>query len=92
MVPAEAMAAGVPVVATDVGAVGELLETGDGRTVGRLVSPERREALAEAISDLLADSELREELSTLARTAARSFSWDRVAADHLTHVRKVAGV
>ena len=92
MVPAEAMAAGVPVVATDVGAVGELLETGDGRTVGRLVSPERREALAEAISDLLADPGLREELSTLARTAARRLSWDRVAADHLTHVRQLAGV
>ncbi|MBD3347910.1 MAG: glycosyltransferase [Candidatus Eisenbacteria bacterium] len=46
----EAMAAGLPVVATDVGGVSELVV--DGRT-GRLVAPDDENELAEAVTSLL---------------------------------------
>jgi glycosyltransferase involved in cell wall biosynthesis len=48
----ESLAAGVPVVATDVGGNGELVE--DGRT-GLLVPPDDPDALAAAVLRLLAD-------------------------------------
>jgi glycosyltransferase involved in cell wall biosynthesis len=48
----EAMAAGLPVVATDVGGLSELVEHGE---TGWLVAPKDVPALADAISHLLAD-------------------------------------
>jgi glycosyltransferase involved in cell wall biosynthesis len=55
----EAMAAKVPVVATRVGAVPEMIE--DGRS-GMVVSPRDPEALAHAIVNVLGDERLRSEL------------------------------
>jgi glycosyltransferase involved in cell wall biosynthesis len=60
----EAMAAAVPVVATRVGGVPELIEDG---VSGRVVSPERVEPLATAIAELLGDPERR---LSLARAGA----------------------
>jgi len=51
----EAMAAGLPVVATDVGGNGELVEHG---VTGFLVPPQSPDALASALSNYLADPEL----------------------------------
>ncbi|GJE60639.1 glycosyltransferase [Methylobacterium trifolii] len=47
----EAMLAGVPVVATDTGAAAEIL---DGGRFGTLVPPDRPDALADAVADILA--------------------------------------
>jgi len=69
---AEAMAAGVPIVATDVGACREVLE--DGR-LGLLVEPGSPEALAAGIRQVLADppaARLRAEAAR--RRALRDFS------------------
>jgi len=52
----EAMMAGLPVVATEVGGVPELVEDG---VTGFLVPPRDPEALAEALQKLIADPELR---------------------------------
>lgn len=52
----DAMAAGLPVVATPVGGVPELIE--DGKT-GWLVPPRNAEALAARLRSLLRDKELR---------------------------------
>lgn len=90
MVPAEAMAAGVPVVATGVGAVPEIVTRPGEASAGRLVEPGRRDELAAAVSVLLADPALRSRLSARARTSARRFSWDEVAEAHLAHVRAIA--
>ncbi len=80
VVPAEAMAAGVPVVATDVGAVSEIL----GRPpAGALAAPDDPDALAGAARRLLSDGELRHELSAAARSRARELTWARVAREHL---------
>ena len=50
----EAMAAGLPAVATDVGAVGEVLESG---VSGLVVPPEDPAATATALQDLLDDAD-----------------------------------
>jgi len=56
----EAMAAGLPVVATDVGGVSELVEHG---VTGLLVPAEGEIELADAIARLLEDGEAREKMS-----------------------------
>lgn len=87
MVPAEAMAAGVPVVATDVGAVAEVVDPPAG---GVLVPPDDPDALAGALRALLDDPARRQALSKLARRSAERFSWDAVAERHLEFLRAVA--
>jgi glycosyltransferase involved in cell wall biosynthesis len=78
IVPLEAMACGVPVVAA---AVGGLIDTVvDGKT-GVHVPPRRPEVLAEVLDGLLADPARCRALGTAgARRARRRYSWDRVAA------------
>jgi glycosyltransferase involved in cell wall biosynthesis len=71
----ESMAAGVPVVATDVG--GNIELAGNGR--GVLVAPNDEEALAAGIECVLADSELRSSISRGAREFAKAnFSIERI--------------
>lgn len=73
----EAMAAGVPVVSTTVGAEG--LDYTDGEDILIADTPER---FAEACARLLADSELAARIAANARhLVASRFSWDRVAGD-----------
>src|SRR5258708_22479400 len=72
----EAMAAGVPVVATMSEGAGEIIE--DDQT-GRLVSIGDVEALASAIGELLSDAKERNRLSDSARRAVRErFSLERM--------------
>jgi glycosyltransferase involved in cell wall biosynthesis len=76
----EAMCAGKPVVATDVGAVRELVE--EGRT-GLLVPPGDPEALAAALGRLITDGELRARLGAAGRELAlERFSLDELARRH----------
>jgi glycosyltransferase involved in cell wall biosynthesis len=75
--PVEAMAAGVPVVATRSGGVAETVK--DSQT-GFLVSKNDPGALAEGILKLLRDDRLREEMGRTARSwVHENFTWDRVA-------------
>jgi len=78
----ECMAGGVPVVATRVGAVPELVQ--DGRT-GLLAQPGEPRSLAARLLELADDPVLRRRIAADARTAAQAFGWDRVA-------RAMAGV
>ncbi|MBA3505675.1 MAG: glycosyltransferase family 4 protein [Betaproteobacteria bacterium] len=64
----EAMAAGLPVVATSVGGVPELVEH---RYSGYLVSPDDPRALADAVKELLDNEPLRLRMGAAARVRAR---------------------
>lgn len=81
IVPLEAMACGVPVVAS---AVGGMLDTVVHDVTGRLVTPKRPDRVAEALNRLLRDEFLRQSLGAAGRDRARSrYTWDRIAADTL---------
>jgi glycosyltransferase involved in cell wall biosynthesis len=70
--PLEAMAAGVPVVATAVGAVPEVV--GDAAV---LVPSGDDEALADALRDVLIDPERADDLRRRGRARVGAFDWDR---------------
>ncbi|GAA4813765.1 glycosyltransferase [Streptomyces ziwulingensis] len=77
IVPLEAMACGVPVLATDVG--GHRDSVSDGVT-GRLVPPRDPGAVAAAARELLAAEELRREYGAAGRARVlRHYTWRRVA-------------
>jgi glycosyltransferase involved in cell wall biosynthesis len=70
-----AMAQGVPVVATRVGGVPELLDSG----AGILVEPRNPEQLADAIRRVLGDAALRQRLTAKAREELGNFRADAMA-------------
>jgi glycosyltransferase involved in cell wall biosynthesis len=73
MVVTEALARGLPVVATEVGGLTEALGYGaDGMRPGLLVPPEDPAALAAALRAWLADAELRGRLRRAAEERRRS--------------------
>lgn len=79
IVPLEAMACGVPVVAA---AVGGLRDTVVDHATGLHVPPRDPEAIASALSLLLENPALREDLGRAGEKRARTrYSWDRVAAE-----------
>lgn len=86
VVPAEAMAAGVPVVATAVGAVSEIVGS---PPAGALVAPNDVEAVVLGIRSILDDDAGRRAVSERARARAAELTWDRVAAEHLGFVRSL---
>lgn len=88
MVPAEAMAAGLPVIAAEVGAMKEIVLP---EVTGLLVPAADPPALAQALRRLLRDPHLRHAMSNEARRSAERFSWDRVATAHLEFLRAIAG-
>jgi glycosyltransferase involved in cell wall biosynthesis len=79
IVPLEAMACGVPVVAA---AVGGLRDTVLDRKTGLHVPPRDPAAIAAAVAALLTDPGLRRALGAAGEARARTrYSWDRVAAE-----------
>jgi glycosyltransferase involved in cell wall biosynthesis len=75
--PIEAMAAGVPVVATRSGAIPEIVRD---QQTGLLVDKNDPRALAESILKLLHDDNLRAKMGRAARSWVHAnFTWDRVA-------------
>ncbi|MFW3168582.1 glycosyltransferase [Geodermatophilus sp. CPCC 206100] len=72
----EAMAAGLPVVASAVGGIPEVVR--DGAT-GLLVPPGDADALAAALDRLVADPDLRARLAAGARRRAHDYSWPQLA-------------
>ncbi|MGK4591866.1 glycosyltransferase [Amycolatopsis sp. w19] len=90
IVPLEAMACGVPVVAT---AVGGLTDTVVDGVTGMLVPPRNPGELAAALRRLLGDASLCESFGLAGADRVRArYSWDRVASDCLrTYGRVPAG-
>jgi glycosyltransferase involved in cell wall biosynthesis len=78
----EAMAAGLPVVATDVGGIRDTVVDG---VTGLLVTPGDPQELAAAINRLLTDEALAKAMGRAGRARVRDhFSWDRRADEWVT--------
>ncbi|HEX2195160.1 MAG TPA: glycosyltransferase family 4 protein [Candidatus Limnocylindria bacterium] len=71
----EAMAAGVPIVASDIHGYKNVLQRG---VQGLLVEPRNPRALAAALYRLAVDPELRHRMGEEGRARAPEYSWDRV--------------
>jgi glycosyltransferase involved in cell wall biosynthesis len=84
--PLEAMAAGVPVVATSAGSLPEVL--GDAAV---LVAPGDRDALAAALASVLADPVERRRLVERGAARAAGCSWDATAGAMVDLYRQVSG-
>ena len=85
---ATALAFGRPTVVSDVGGFGEVASAG----AARLVPPDDRDALRDAIAALLADPQEREGLAWGAMTAASGpYSWQEAAAQTLALYRELVG-
>jgi phosphatidylinositol alpha-mannosyltransferase len=71
----EAMAAGVPIVASDIHGFKRVVER---NVQGILVEPRNPRALAAALYSLARDPDMRNEMGEAGRLRAPEFSWDRV--------------
>lgn len=72
----EAMAAGLPIIATKVGGIPEIVNEG---VNGYLVNAKRPDEIADRILMLLRNDEVREKISVNNREKAEMFTWGRVA-------------
>lgn len=82
----EAMAAGLPVIASDVSGVRQLIRN---NTDGLVVPPRRVPELSAALARLLGDARLRNALGAHARQRALAYGWSRVVsatAEVMMHV------
>ncbi len=84
MTALEAMACGTPVVASNTGALPDVV--GD---AGLLVCPTDLDAIAEAVVRVVTDRELRASLRQRGLERARSFSWERTARETLAVYREI---
>jgi alpha-1,3-rhamnosyl/mannosyltransferase len=84
---AQAMAAGTPVITSNVSSLPEI--AGD---AALLIDPRSLEELRNALSRLLLSPTLRAELAGKGRARARAFRWEACAAQSLVFFQKVAGV
>jgi phosphatidylinositol alpha-mannosyltransferase len=72
----EAMASGVPVIASDIPGYASVLQHGK---QGTLVEPRNREALAISLVRMLADADLRRRMGEAGKERAAEYSWGKVA-------------
>jgi glycosyltransferase involved in cell wall biosynthesis len=72
----EAMASGLPVIATSVGGIPELIDEGIN---GFLVNIKRPDEIADRILTLMQNDDIRKEMSANNREKAELFTWDMVA-------------
>jgi glycosyltransferase involved in cell wall biosynthesis len=71
----EAMAAGLPIVATKVGGIPDIVEEG---VNGYLVNAKNPEEIAERLMILLGNDKIREEMVAKNREKAKLYTWDKV--------------
>lgn len=82
--PLEAMSAGVPVVASDLPVLREVL--GD---AAELVAPGKPDALADSIERVVADDRIRARLVEAGKERVQRYSWDRCAEEMVALYRTV---
>ncbi len=84
--PLEAMACGVPTIASDAPAMSEVIASG-----GRLVDPYDSSAWSDAIVEALQNRQLRQEMSQKAIERATVFSWQKTALHTVEVYERVIG-
>lgn len=84
LVPLEAMAHGVPVVASYYSAIPEVV--GDG---GIIVDPANSESVADALYTLVTDMEVRRAVGERGLRRVKNFSWQRTARELVAHWRAI---
>lgn len=72
----EALASGIPIVASNTGGIPQILDNGK---YGLLAETENSEDLAQKIIALIKNKSLRDELSEKGKQRAKEYSWDNVA-------------
>lgn len=82
--PLEAMACGTPVICSNRGSLSEI--AGDGAL---MVDPENQENMADATAQLLTDRSLQETYRAKGLQHAKTYSWDKTAAEVLSVYRSV---
>jgi glycosyltransferase involved in cell wall biosynthesis len=88
LVAVEAMACGVPVVASAVGGLAESVVDG---VTGLLVTPRDPSGIAAAVASLLADEPRRRAMGDAGACRARRYGWDQVAAETLQVAEELVG-
>ena len=76
MVALEAMACGTPVIASDVGGLGFLVQDGE---TGYTIPDGEPETMCERLSSLLSEPHLRAQMGQRAAEVAQSYSWYKIA-------------
>lgn len=76
----EAMAAGLPVVATDIPGTREMINDG---VNGRLVPPGDSHALADAINEMIETPHIRQKIANAGRVSVKQFSIEEIAKTYL---------
>jgi len=71
----EAMASGLPIIATKVGGIPEIIKDGEN---GFLVEPKNPEQIAERILYLLSNNNIRRSISFNNKEKAKNYSWDLI--------------
>jgi len=84
----EAMAFGLPVIASRIGPIEDVVSLREGSAI--LIDPHDTEEISRSIAGLLRDERMREALSTKGRELASSrFPWSRTARDMLTVYQEI---
>jgi alpha-1,3-rhamnosyl/mannosyltransferase len=84
--PAQAMAAGVPVIASDCSCLPEVVGG-----AGLFVPPRSVDALSDAMEKVLTQPELAESLSAHGKSRAGAYHWSKCAAESLEFFKELAG-
>jgi glycosyltransferase involved in cell wall biosynthesis len=72
----EAMASGVPVIASKVGGIPDIIKNGE---TGQLINPKKPDQIASVILTLLRRSDLRKTYGQNAKNFVLNFSWENIA-------------
>ena len=83
----EALASGLPILATETGGTEELVKNGEN---GYIVKMKDAEDLAQKIEIILKDEELRDRMGLASRQKAQEMSWENVAQKYYDLYRQVA--
>jgi glycosyltransferase involved in cell wall biosynthesis len=84
----EAMAHGVPTIATEVGGIPDLIQHGE---TGFLTQPGNVDEIAHYIQKLAGDERLRDRLATNCLSVIRQYSWNNVMRLYENELRRVVG-